>query len=344
MKSPLAAFFALSLACAPALSAQQVAISEIEFESRNGLGQWIELVNKGSSSVDLGTWSLYHATQTPNKPQNYWWGFPRGTILAPGKFLRIHWGAALKASTATDIYTGNSVLHFLFGLGFEALDPNRGALAIMTTQDSTKVDQASLYHDWVSWGTTGFKRESIAIQAGRWTFNSSAPAATGSPRPTLAYDYTSLGRRHSGGEWFRDTTPTPLADNIGGAKVEHYGTACRGLLSKIYVQLNDGLPIHGNRDFNVLLDKSLGRNEFALGIIGVRGIGNFKLLGCTYWLDPTIPGIMLLVPETGGRARMSFGLPPSFLAGVKISTIFAVANVIEDRLGFTQGCEITFGK
>ena len=70
-----AAAVAIAL-CLPSLPGQ-VVISEVEFTAGS---QWIELLNRGNASVDLSGWSIYHATKTANRPNDYWWPIPTGTM------------------------------------------------------------------------------------------------------------------------------------------------------------------------------------------------------------------------------------------------------------------------
>lgn len=330
---------------ASSLDAQRVVISEIEFTSRTD-GQWIELANLGTQNADLTGWSLYQATLTQNKAQNYWWGFPRGTTIAPGEFLRVHWLKAVRTPPpAGSIDTGNTVHHFLFGLFAEPLDVQRGALALFNTQSNAQVNDREKIQDWVSWGTTGFKREDLAIQNNRWKANSFAPTATTSPTPTLAYDYTSPLGVHEGSFWFRDNTPTPGADNLGGAVVSVYGTSCQGNLTALAQQEVNGKPISGNRDFYTGIDRPLATTEFPLALLGARGDGSLKLFGCPYWLDTTNPAVVILVQKAGTVGRLNFGsLDPKLLEGLQFSMFWCVADFANDRLGFTNGVQLKFGK
>ncbi len=336
-----ALMFAVTL---PALTAQ-VVISEIEFQPRNGEGQWIELANLSSQTVVIGGWSLYQATMTVGRPQNYWYAFPPQTAIAPGKFLRVHWLAKIKPSTKTDVFTGNTLFHFLFGLFAEKLDRNRGALALFNTQINRQMNDPQRMLDWVSWGTTGFKREKIAIQGKRWTQGSSAPPATGSPAPTLAYDYDNFAGAHRGKDWFRDFTPTPGKGNLGGAFAVSYGKPCQGTLDTVGTLVANGKPTDGNRDFYLGIGRPLRSVEFVLALLNTRGNGQLKLFGCPYQLLSTIPATVLFVPKTGAAARLRFGaVDPKLLAGLQFAAQFAIADVVHDKLGLTNGVEMRFSK
>ncbi|GEM_PF-3390993 len=336
----------LSLAVAGSGLRSQVVISEIEFTPRGTEGQWIEIYNAGTKSVPLETWSIYQATLTANKPQNYWWGFPKGTTIAPKAFLRIHWLEKIQPSTKTDIYTGNTVFHFLFGLFAERLDPNRGALALYSTKVNTNMNTPSFIQDWVSWGTSGFKRESLAVTNNRWVAKSFAPIPSGKPVPSLAYDMTSLGKAHSGREWFLDSTPTPGRDNVGGAFAKPYGSDCKGGLAKLARLEASGIPAPGNKGFYLGIDRALAATEFAFWIIGAKpGDGTFKIAGCSYWLDPLAFQFIDLAPKQGTVARLTFGaIPDKVLAGLHLYTTWTVIEVSAGKLGFTKGYDLQFGR
>ena len=346
MKRPLAIASCVLTATLAVTSARaQVVISEIEFTSRNSEGQWIEIANLGTSEVDLSAWSIYQATQTPSRVQNYWWGFPTGTRIAGGSFLRVHWLEAPRASTATDVWTGDTVFHFLFGLFAENLDPNRGALALMNTQSSTQVNDAARVMDWVSWGTTGFKREELAVRNNRWKDGTAAPAATGSPAPTLAYDYTNFAGIHEGSFWFRDSSPTPGKTNLSGAVAIVYGTGCKGTLNETPSLDVNGKPIAGNRDFYVGVDRALLPTEFAMALIGARGDGSFNVFGCPFLLNLQVGATPLLIEKSGNLARILFGnLDPTILEGIQLAVQIAVFEPKPiEHLGFTDAVELVFG-
>jgi hypothetical protein len=336
---------AAALALLAPVAASQVVISEIEFTSRNGEGQWIELVNLGTSTVELTGWSLYLATATPSQPQNYWFGFPTGTSLASGKLLRVHWLAPVKPSTATDIYTGNLVLQFLFGLFAEPLDPTRGALALMNTQLNNQVNDPKAILDWVSWGTTGFKREANAISNGRWASGTFAPPATGTPVPTLAYTYANSAGVHKGSDWMRDTTPTPGAENLGGAAATSYGTDGRLWLTAPIRLAANGVPLHGHLDFALAIDRDLLPDEAGIvALWGARSDGSIKFFGCPLWLDLATLLPPILVAKTGSKARLSFeSVPYDPVAGLTVSWQWVVIDFANNRLGFTQGMDTKFG-
>ena len=49
---------------------------------KNENSDWIEIYNSGTSSVDLGSWSLSDNENIPDK-----WKFPEGTIILPDSYL-----------------------------------------------------------------------------------------------------------------------------------------------------------------------------------------------------------------------------------------------------------------
>ena len=49
---------------------------------KNENSDWIEIYNSGTSSVDLGSWSLSDNENIPDK-----WKFPEGTIILPDNYL-----------------------------------------------------------------------------------------------------------------------------------------------------------------------------------------------------------------------------------------------------------------
>ncbi len=83
---------------------RDIVINEIFYHGLNDSPeQWIELYNKGTSTVDLSAWKLSDAVT---------WAFPAGTTLAPGGYLVIAWDPAAFATlhpgvTALGPWSGN---------------------------------------------------------------------------------------------------------------------------------------------------------------------------------------------------------------------------------------------
>jgi hypothetical protein len=237
----------------------QVVINEINFAPQfGGDDQWIEIINLGQDAQDVSNWSIYLATKTVNKPQNYWFGMPTGTIVPGETIMRIHWGAEIKTPTnPLDIQTGISVKNFLFGLGFEPLDPKRGALALMNTNLNSGMNNASSFEDWISWGESGFAREDLAVKAGLWTANQFMKAPTAKESIALASFLQAEPTPNSA--YFLDHTPTPGVGNYLGFFADTYGKeACAQGSAKPAKLWYDGVPTDGNEDFAFTIDNTRG--------------------------------------------------------------------------------------
>lgn len=336
---PLAAVFAAAL-FVPAAKAQ-VVISEIQFATG---GQWIELQNRGSTAVDLTGWSIYHATS--GVPGTHWYGLPAQTVLGAGAFLRVHWLAQLQPNTKTDIYTGTSNFHFLFGLYAVELDATRGALGLFDTQLNSQMNTASSIRDWVSWGTTGFAREGLAVQNGRWTQGSFAPAATGAPLPTLSYDYRADGVPSSALNWFLDGSPTPNAPNFGKAAVTTIGTACPqptrpGFAASLVAH---GVPADGNQNFSIGLDRLLGSGEFYVNLLMLQPDpqGVFSFYDCPVYADVLTTFFVSTIVPPNGVAEINFGQFFNQARGAKFTAVWAVIDFNRGWLTMTNALEMQF--
>ena len=273
---------ALALCGATTGLGAQVVIHEINLSPQSSSDdQWIEIINLGKVSQDLGNWAIYQATKTANKPQNYWFGLPSGAALASDAIMRIHWGAKITSTNPLDIQTGDSVKNFLFGLGHEPLDPKKGALALLNTNLNANVNKPSSFEDWVSWGESGFKREDLAITANLWkkkqflkapTAKESIALATflqAEPTPTSAY--------------FLDHTPTPLAGNHQGFFAATYGKkSCAQGSAKAAQLWFDGVPTDGNVDFAFTIDNTRGPvfQEFIILLVNTDVGGGQTFIGC----------------------------------------------------------------
>ncbi len=332
-----AAFAAALLA--PAARAQ-VVLSEIAFTTN---AQWIEVHNAGTKDVDLSNWSIYHAASST--PGTHWYPFPAQTTIKPGAYLRVHWLAPLQANTPTDIYTGQSIHHFLFGLSAVALDPTRGALALYNTQNNSLMNNPASIQDWVSWGTTGFARESLAITAKRWTSGSFAPASTGNPLPSLAYDYTTVGKPSSAREWILDSSPTPGRDNVGNASVTVIGRPCQQSSNPSFAAalVTTGLPIKGNENFAMGIDRKLNAGEIAVQILAFSpdAMGSISFYGCPIYANIMTAFYTSIVPAVGGRAEVNYG--KLGVSGVKFSSVWAVIDPNRGLLTMTNALELRFG-
>lgn len=247
------------LLCAPmALPAQTVLLNEVRAD---GNGHWIELHNRGTSAVDLSQWSLHQCTATAGMPRNYWWPFPNGTTLAAGAFLRVHWFQAIPGSVPPgEVYTGDTPYHFLFGLGAEPLAGTAGALGLLRSQANTMMNSSTVIEDWVSWGQSGFLRESLAVQAGVWNTARFAPAFGAAE--SLARNTPMVGTFPSREqEWFVDATPTPSSQNVSGVQVHSYGLACTATGNHLFgapTLHTNSLPLIGNGQFGYTVDNTTG--------------------------------------------------------------------------------------
>jgi hypothetical protein len=252
----------------PALRAQEVLLSEVRADPQ---GRWVELHNRSANAIDISTWSLHHASLTVGMPQNYWWGFPSGTVIAPGGYLRVHWYQATPAngSVPGDLWTGNTPYDFLFGLGGETLSGTRGAFALFRSQANSLMSTPQIVEDWVSWGASGYQREPLAIQMGLWTAGNHAPAIPGGQ--SLARDEAAVDLVATADlAWFLDESPTPLQPNITGAAVVSYGQAC----------VLPGNHLIGLPTLRAPLLPLLGSSQFGLAIDNTTGIyGEFVVIG-----------------------------------------------------------------
>ena len=256
VRHPIAAILGSLLA--GCLAAQQVVISEIRAD---GAERWVEINNRGTNSVSLGTWSLHYATRTVGYPQNYWWGFPSWATLEAGGFLRVHWFQNSPGTTVPgELYTGTSPYGFLFGLGGETLRADGAAFAIVHSQLNGEMNTATMYDDWVSWGTHGFTREALAVQNGRWTSNCHLPAIPAGQ--SLARNPAAIGNVATHDlQWFVDPTPTPMGENVSGVVVASYGQGCavpgHHLLGVPTLRATS-LPMVGNPMFGYSVDCTTG--------------------------------------------------------------------------------------
>lgn len=253
-----AALFTAAAALHAPLAAQDVLINEVRADEG---GRWIELHNRSAAAVDLSSWSLHLATRTPGMPQNYWWGFPAGTAIEAGGFLRVHWyQQAPQEPSPGDLHTGATVWHFLFGLGGEPLPATAGALGLLRSQLDTMMATPAIVEDWVSWGEHGFQREWLAIANGRWTADQhTAPLAAGTSMARDLALFTASAPHAQ--QWFVDATPTPLGPNLTGASVTAYGQGCATAghhLLGVPVLSTPTPPLLGNAQFGLALDHTTG--------------------------------------------------------------------------------------
>jgi hypothetical protein len=341
------------------LPCQSVLLHEVQADSAE---QWIELYNRTAAAVDLSTWSLHYVSATPGMPQTYWWGFPSGTTLGPGAFVRVHWNQPIPASPgAGELFTGDTPWHFLFGLGSEPLTGGRGALCLFRSQQNALMNTAAIIEDWVSWGDHGFQREDLAVQAGRWSAGRNTPSIPAGS--SLARNTPAVGLVAFHDEaWFLDSTPTPLQPNLGSADVLAYGSACtlpgNHLLGLPQLHTTS-LPLLGNAQFGFAIDATTGiYGEFALLFFsaGAGPPGMPSVLppapagGCHQAIDPTLMLAFWLLPTqiVSTHVPMSLaGLPPA-LAGTQLHTQALVIDLLPYTYlpyqGITNALRVTLGQ
>jgi len=354
----IAALFATAALCGSDLSAQDVLLNEVRADTG---GRWIELHNRSAGTIDISSWSLHVASRTLGTPQNYWWAFPAGTTITGGGFLRVHWFQAAPASAMpNELYTGDTVWDFLFGLGGETLRADRGALGLFRSQLDTMMDTPSVVEDWVSWGDHDFSREQLAVANGRWTNGHQAPAIAAGT--SLARDVTLFGLGLAHDElWFVDHTPTPLAPNQTGATVTSYGASCavngNHLLGEPLLRATSQ-PLLGNPQFGIALDRTTGiYGEYVLVAwsAGAAPAGQPSVLppangGCAESIDTSQLLALWLLPTQ----VMTTGMPLSLAtmpAGLVGSELHAQALVIDllpsaypPYQGLSNALRIVFGQ
>jgi len=327
-----------SFAATVPLATAQVVISEIGITDKGAPDQYIELTNLGQGDVDLGDWSLYYATLTGGQVNNYWWAFPDGTIISPNTYLRIHWLQPIQAPTATDIYTGTSVLNFLFGYKPEPLLRDQGALALLSSQENSAMNSAGIFREWVSWGGSGFARENLAVQNQRWQANTWVPAPMVGDNIALIYGRQAEPTLVSA--YFPDATPTPLEHNHLNANLVSYGTRC-GVGTTPAPQLQTvSIPANGNRDFALnVLNTSVGQNLVFL-MSATQGTGSPQLGPCKAWVG--LPVVNIAFPATAEMTNIPINMLDPNLRG---GTVYVQAITLRSATdyGFTEGLGISLG-
>ncbi|MEZ5988600.1 MAG: lamin tail domain-containing protein [Planctomycetota bacterium] len=357
MRIPLA-IAALGLCLAtPALKAQ-VLISEVDFVQRSNEAQWIELINLSQQSVDLSGYCVGLETRTPEKPKQYFFGFPDKTVLGAGKVLRLHWLAPVKDNQVCpgpngglEVFTGDTIYHFLFGLGAEPLPAAVGAIGLFNSQISANLAKKESVVDWVQWGSTGWVREGLAIAANRWvsgTFGPVVNTALSSP-PSLANNYQGVGKPSSGFEhWYLDSQPTPCNENTGGgAYVISFGTSCKGPHASAPVLSTNGVPKRGVGGGTAFEKFVMTLSPIDSGQVGLwmfsAGRTSLPIFQCTLYVDPLL-GLQIypMIPTTGAAEVRFDAVPTNVLIGVKLVNQGLVAS--GTGLSFSNGLEFQFGQ
>ena len=354
--TPLCAALALVTGLSAPTARAQVVLSEVDFKAGQ---QSVEIMNRGPGEVDLSAWTVYAETRTPGKPQTYFFGFPKDTKLKSNEFILLHWFQDIKTTqkckvgNGWEIWTGKSVFHFLFGLGGEALDSRVGALGLFNSQTSSDMNKAAFIQDWVSWGSTGFKRESLAIANNKWVKDSFAPGQTlvGPKDPSLAYMYTNLNAPSNGfNDWFLDQVPTPCADNTNGALLKTIGKGCKGTRATTPVLGANGIPkrgVNGGKDYErfSMLTTGVGQGDFVFWLIGSKEASidiGFLIPGCRIFLTPII--LVAPVPVVGNSAVLSFAqFPTQLLVSLDLYNQMLVFDT-KSQLSLSNGLRTLFSK
>lgn len=346
----------LLAAVSPAQS-PTVILSEINPAST---GAWIELENLTATSQDISSWSIYQATKTPGMPHNYWFGFPPGTIIEAGGILRVHWLQPVPATPVPgEVFTGETIYHFLFGYWAEPLDPNRGAIALLNTQQNALMNTPASFVDWVSWGEGNFVRENFAAQAGVWEEGRFVTAIAG--QDSLARVPRSVGvQPQPERNWFHDASPTPGQPNGPGLAAATVGSPCTQAGNHLFgppVLAGRSFPIAGNRDFGLTIDNTSGfLGETAIVVFSgdTAPVGQPALLpptagpACPELLDYSLLIGFVFVSTGAGQTVLPFGFDvvPSALMGTR----FVVQAVILDAFtaqppyqGVTNGVDFLIG-
>lgn len=323
MKHLSALLLAATLVSVPTTA--QVVLSEINFQPQTtNDDQWIELQNRGTAAVDISQWSLYLSTSANS---NYWWGFLPGTVVPGGGFLRVHWFVPVKTTTATDVYTGNLVYHFLFGYGGVPLPQLSGGLGLFNTQSNLRMNDPAIVEDWISWGSNGWKREDLAIANGRWYPGNAV-------QPSLLKDSIALNEFAQieptpASAYFHDATPSPLKSNVSTAGTYSYSTPCSSGTITGPTLGTRSVPVSGNRDFGLTLDPTQGGGNFAVLLIS-SGIGDVPVGNCRARVDPNA-FFTYVVPTTPGTTNID--LP---LTNVLPDAAYVQAVVVPTVLSFTD--------
>lgn len=361
--------YSLSLACLALGAAfltsnlrSQVVLSEVEFTSRNNEGQWIELFNMGQKEVNLSNWSVGIEKRGLASNKQFFFGFPKDTKVASGKFVRIHWLAKVKknqvcpGNNGIEVFTGDTINHFLFGLGAEPLAAAAGAIGLFDSQQNLDVAKKEHIVDWVEWGSTNWLREGNAIAAKKWVTATFAPAVdtTAAKVPTLAYDYRTPTTPTSGFvNWFLDETPTPCKDNTGGgAFMSTYGKSCKGNLTVPPTFDGNGIPkrgVGGGTNFEkfklILSPVSSTNSEFGIWLFSAKkanlALGG-ALVGCSLYTELATMNIIPMIPA-GNTAEIRFDkIPTNVLAGISLANQGVVIS--PKGISLSNGLEYRFGQ
>lgn len=330
---------AAALCCTPPTIAHaQVVISEINFTPQDPSDdQWVELVNLGTSKADISTWSLYLTT---GPTTNFWFGFLPGTEIQSAGIMRVHWLVPVKPSTATDVYTGDSVLHFLFGYGGTPIPKSGGGLALLNSQANSRMNDPAIVQDWISWGGNGWKRENLAITNLRWKANEFVTAPI--EKDSIALDYTAQSEPTPLSSFFHDASPTPNYENSGGASAVSYGPACSQGSIPTPMLSTSSPAAGGNRDFKFVIQNTVALNHFAILLISAHS-GILPFGPCYVLIDEQTYFAGPPVPCTSGTTQYPVQLPSGLGAPVFVQGVVVPAPLSFFDYGFTRGMRVDIG-
>ncbi len=319
----------------------QVVISEVNLTPQNANDdQWIELRNLGPNKVDLDSWTVYQATKTVGRVNNYWFGFPKGTELQSGAYLRLHWMVPVKPTTPTDLYTGDTIYHFMFGYGAEPLDPKEGALALLNSQQNLDMNDPKFFRDWVSWGSGSFKRENIAAAAGQWVLGDFVPAPQ--QKDSIAWTSFRDASPTPATIWFRDRSPTSGADNHPAAALGDFGTNCAAGASPAPNLYVGSAATPGNQDFGFQVQNTSAGQIVALFLSASPGDGSITIGPCKLWVEVVPLPMIFSLTGTAPSTTFSFPIPVSGISNFVFYGQAAVLTSLGDY-GLTQGVKVTVG-
>ncbi len=240
----------------------QVIISEIDFTTTKP-GAWIELHNQSPLDFDLSNFSIYQATNTPFRVNDYWWAIPTGTVIKGGDYLRIYWGGKIDVTSPPadkrNIFTGHTTWHFLFGHGFELLDPDQGALALCNTKLNSQMNNAGIFTDWIQWGGKNFMRGQTAVNSKLWASNTTTIPVGATDRSLIAiYSERNRVTPPPLSAYAYDHSPTPLGHNADPLVNKSLGGACSARTAQAYGLVGNGFPFFGNESFSLTISGTQG--------------------------------------------------------------------------------------
>ncbi|WP_190811589.1 spondin domain-containing protein [Flagellimonas sp. S3867] len=149
-----------------------VRLNEVQY-----LGNWVEIVNNGDSTVDLGDYFL---------------------CLGPGTYRRV---SDLTVNGNLQLTAGSYL-----SISYEMPNAEGGLGLYSNNSDFT---DASTLVDFVQWGAGSTARENVAVEAGVWTAGEFVPVL-GNADNTIIFDGEGVGASN----WAETTTVTIGEDNL----------------------------------------------------------------------------------------------------------------------------------